>query len=515
MLQLFQTLFDRIGVNSTVPYLKRAISSEPNKNSLFGVSIILSQYNVGNVCVKFEDKTDLSDTECPCIIIYDGEYTIVETVNEDTVRLYSEGKGERTCPKSDFFQDWNGVAMLLQPDEHSCEPHYGEHRNALQKARFKMLSFIGVIAMMFFAAILTNPLVETWSWWAALIVNIAGMAVAFMLLQKQLHIPNRFADKLCGLAKESHCEDVTNSEGGELFGLVKLSEVGGGFFFVNTMALLFFVPASIYFLALISVCVLPFTFWSVWYQKFKAKSWCVLCLCTLALMWLQAIVYFAGGTFGMVSHQWITALYLIAGYATAVLALNRLMSVLENGRNGERWHTEYNRLKANDSVIKAFESDADRFATDQEHCSSLVFGNPDAANQITILSNPYCGPCAKMHERIQNLPGNAVSIKYAFAYFASRGDRINRYMIAAYQQLGARRTWDLMTDWYCGGKIRGEAFFDGLGIDPDTEAVEAELDKHARWRQDDRLYGTPTVLINGREIVYPYVVEDYMYIAQV
>ncbi|MDE6461380.1 MAG: hypothetical protein K2L32_01215 [Muribaculaceae bacterium] len=287
-------------------------------------------------------------------------------------------------------------------------------------------------------------------------------------------------------------------------------KVGGGFFFVNTAALLFFTPASIYFLALISVCVLPFTFWSIWYQKFKAKSWCVLCLYTLALMWLQAIVYFAGGTFDMVSHQWLTALYLIAGYAIAVLALNRLMSVLENDRNGERWHTEYNRLKANDNVIKAFESDADRFATDQERCSSLVFGNPDAANQITILSNPYCGPCAKMHERIKNLPGNAVSIKYTFAYFASRGDRINRYMIAAYQQLGARRTWDLMTDWYNGGKIRGEAFFDGLGIDPDTEAVEAELDKHARWRQDDRLYGTPTVLVNGREIVYPYVVEDYM-----
>ena len=362
-------------------------------------------------------------------------------------------------------------------------------------------------------ALTVNPLVGKWFFWAALAVNLLGIGVAFLLLQKQLHITNRFADKLCGIAKESHCEDVTNSNGGSLFGLVKLSEVGGGFFLVNTLGLLF-APGAIFYLALVSVCVLPFSFWSIWYQKFKARSWCVLCLTTLALMWLQAIIYVIGDAFQPAISQWWPAIGLIAAYTIAVLLLNRIMDWLDAKRVGKLWQTEYNRLKLDDTVLKAFEANAERFETDAEHCSSLLFGSPEANDQITVLSNPYCAPCATMHERIKSLPGSAVNVRYVFAFFPSRGDRMNRYLIAAYQQLGAERTWDLMTEWYAGGKEKDEDFFKGLGLNPDSEAVDREMEKHARWRNDDRLLGTPTVMINGREIVYPYNVEDFMYVTQ-
>ena len=35
----------------------------------------------------------------------------------------------------------------------------------------------------------------------------------------------------------------------------------------------------------LNIFTLPYSFWSVWYQKAKAKQWCVLCLIIQALLW--------------------------------------------------------------------------------------------------------------------------------------------------------------------------------------------------------------------------------------
>ncbi len=513
MIQLLTRLFETQNIQYTRKGLERTIRETPYNPSLISVSHILSKYNISHPCVEFMNKEDITEDECPCFIVFENGFAIVESITNESVTLYVQQKGLIEISRDVFLKKWNGVAMLVKPDKQSGEMYYDYRHKAQQKFRLKSAALVSALVVMSLIAAIFNPLAGRWVLWVALAINLLGVGVAYLLLQKQLHIPNKFADKLCGIAKESHCENVTDSDGGSLFGLVKLSEVGGGYFLVNTIALLF-APGTLFYLAVVSVCVLPFSFWSIWYQKYKAKSWCVLCLCTLALMWTQAIVYTAGGAFSQPGTQPIFVISLIAGYVVAVLSINRIMGWLDAKRIGDIWRTEFNRLKLDDTVVTAFESDAAIFDTDTENCTSLIFGDPNATNCITVLSNPYCVPCAQMHERIKNIPGSAVSVKYVFAFFPSRGDRMNRYLIAAYLQLGAERTWELMTEWYSGGKEKGEEFFSGLGLNPDSDAVNREIEKHAKWRSDDRLYGTPTVLINGREIVYPYNVEDYMYLTQ-
>jgi hypothetical protein len=43
-------------------------------------------------------------------------------------------------------------------------------------------------------------------------------------------------------------------------------------------------------LGLLSLVVLPFTLWSVWYQWKVAKTWCPLCLGVVAVLWVEAIL---------------------------------------------------------------------------------------------------------------------------------------------------------------------------------------------------------------------------------
>ena len=62
---------------------------------------------------------------------------------------------------------------------------------------------------------------------------------------------------------------------------------------VSTVLLIF--PQYINLLALCNLICLPFSFWSVWYQNFRAHAWCTLCLCVQSMLWLLFFCYLFGG----------------------------------------------------------------------------------------------------------------------------------------------------------------------------------------------------------------------------
>lgn len=199
------------------------------------------------------------------------------------------------------------------------------------------------------------------------------------------------------------------------------------------------------------------------------------------------------------------------GYAAVILAVNRLMDSLRRMRNGVASERKYNSLRTRDEVIEAIEAGKPVYDTGTEVCTSIVFGNPDAKRSITVFSNPYCGPCAAMHRRMENMPGKNLCIRYVMTAFSEQKATVNRLFISAYRKLGAERTWRLMSEWFEGGKMMGADFFDGLGLDPEEKDVLAEYEKHRKWRDNTNPAGTPTVMVNGRELVSPYSVEDYIY----
>src|SRR6185312_14488492 len=67
------------------------------------------------------------------------------------------------------------------------------------------------------------------------------------------------------------------------------SEVGF-FYFAGTWLVLLFggnTPLVWYVLAVMNIVSLPYTFYSIYYQAWVAKQWCVLCCTVQALLWLE------------------------------------------------------------------------------------------------------------------------------------------------------------------------------------------------------------------------------------
>lgn len=157
--------------------------------------------------------------------------------------------------------------------------------------------------------------------------------ICFLLVQKTLKIHSHTADRMCGVIEAGGCDSVLETKASSFFGIFNWSEVGLSYFSVSLFVLLLF-PQYISYLAVINFCCLPFSFWSVWYQKFRVKAWCTLCLCVQALLWLLFVVYLVGGWYSDMLPITSKFYALVAAYAVALLSLNRLFSFINRYTDG-------------------------------------------------------------------------------------------------------------------------------------------------------------------------------------
>jgi hypothetical protein len=304
-----------------------------------------------------------------------------------------------------------------------------------------------------------------------------------------------------------------------------------GYFAANVCILLFLPDLIPYFVA-INILAIPYTVWSVWYQKVKAKQWCPLCLIVQVLLWAIFLINLICGyinipelsfhcQLSIVNCQLIAAVCI---YAIPVFALNLIIPKLSEGNQVERLRQEINSIKANDELFKTLLKQQPFYEVNKAD-SQILFGNQDASLQITILTNPHCNPCAKMHTRIDKMINSRgeshlptqktnICIQYIFSAFNEDLEYANRYFIAIYLEKGADAAGQLYTTWFEKGKALKEAFFNVLKLDMTNPAIEIEFQKHKSWKKKTQLRATPTILVNGYKLPETYKIEDLQYFTE-
>ena len=158
--------------------------------------------------------------------------------------------------------------------------------------------------------------------WVVMIFDIAGLWFSWSLVQKSLGIHTAAANAVCSAIEEGGCDEIAQSEASSFMGIVKWSEVGLAYFSVSLMAMLLF-PQTLPALAAINILCLPYTVWSISYQKFVAKTWCTLCVCVQCTLWLLFVAYLIGGWTKQVFPLGWDFVILGCVYGVVLLAINR------------------------------------------------------------------------------------------------------------------------------------------------------------------------------------------------
>jgi hypothetical protein len=214
--------------------------------------------------------------------------------------------------------------------------------------------------------------------------------------------------------------------------------------------------------------------------------------------------------------------------------INILVPKLNRERYLSRIKQEINSLKADEDVFKAFLTKQPRYTlpvplsetqergnTDR-HCGpdpqspnrGIIFGASNCKLHITILSNPYCNPCALMHKRVEKLlkdTNHQVCVEYILSSFTDELESTNKFLIAAALQKDKAEMLRIFSDWFEKGKPQRDGFFKDLNLDMSRPEIEAEFQKHKEWKEETKLRATPAILVNGYKLPENYRIEDLRY----
>jgi thiol-disulfide isomerase/thioredoxin len=456
---LFSHLFQTLNINHTKAFLKQQVELRAI-NSLGAFSGLLDTYHIANVAVRLHQPQQLSQATFPCVAHCQKEgsseayFVVINNLKEGVVEYYDGQKTQQTNIEN-FAKSWSGHLLLLSPDEHSGEPNYAANRKAERvEVLQSVLGYVGLVALAVWL------LVQASGWQSAvwLLCQYLGLGLCTLLLINTFGQPSAFVHKLCHLGKQTNCGAVLGSSAARLFGWLSWSEVGFMFFLSNILGCMLFGIES----------VMGFNVWlvplwvvgglaSVYYQWRVAKAWCTLCLGVLAVLWIGALVgspYIYGLQFQI--YNFLSPIF----YLPMLLAVGLWFLVRPFVIAHQQYKTTTQALgqwQHNSEVFKALLAQQAPVSIEPLAHEDQI-GATDAPVIVTMVSNPNCGPCK-----------------------------------TAYKEL---------TDWqryFCDEmQLRIRHIYSG----------EERYQSHDDWAAQVNIEYTPTIYINGRQIIEPYSFKD-------
>lgn len=322
---IFCDFLTALQVPHTYYYSTEQFENMPFK-SIFGLSRLLRDYGVDTQGYKLGTPTEITALTPPFLANTPRGFVIVTGVEDDNITYMTEGQSE-TMPTTQFCEAWGGAVLCAFPKSTASEPDYLLHARIqfFMNIKRKVLAVVTVALLIY--AFIAQHLYGNISAILATVFNLVGLYFTYLLVQKSAHIKNSHADRVCGVLQQHGCDDILASDASKFFGLFGWSEVGFAYFSISLLTLLLF-PSALPWLALINVCCLPFTAWSIWYQRFRAHTWCTLCVSVQATLWLLFFSYLPSGWYHHIFPLSPTLFVLGALYLVTLLGLNAVMPLI-------------------------------------------------------------------------------------------------------------------------------------------------------------------------------------------
>lgn len=322
---LFSDFLTALGVPHTEDYSDRRFNALSFR-SLYGLSKLLGEYGVASQGLVLEAPVQLSVAPTPFLAATPAGLVIVTSVHAGRIEYLTQGVRE-AMPLVEFAKIYTGRILVARADRQSREPGYAEHARTIFFTKAKRVVLVAALAFVLAYFFVVNGIWHHASAVLVAVFDVVGLYFCYLLMGKTLKVHNAAADRVCGVLQKGGCDHVLADKSSTFFGIFSWSEVGFTYFSVSLITLVA-VPSMTSWLAAINVCCLPFTVWSISYQKFVIKHWCTLCVCVQTTLWLLFACYLGGGWLKGVFPLGMGFFVLVLVYAVVLLAINRLTPYL-------------------------------------------------------------------------------------------------------------------------------------------------------------------------------------------
>ncbi|WP_019990225.1 vitamin K epoxide reductase family protein [Rudanella lutea] len=498
----------------TAKTVKEELYLHPDFPSLLAMSDLLTEWKVSNLATRIRPE-QLVEIPLPAIVyleINGGYFAPVRKVTNERVEWLDTQRGWQTDSLTDFSRKWNGVILLIEPDESSGEANYQQKKReaALQNARLPMVIGGLILCLICMGGLfLPQAVFNNGPLWGLLLTKLTGIVVTTLLLWSTIDADNSLLRSLCSLDNRTDCNSVLTSKAAKLWGWLGWAEIGFTYFAGSFLALLMGLstaqPAVLSWLIVLNVLALPYTLYSVYYQYRVAKSWCTLCLLVQVLLWAE---------FALGAPHWQSITPVVNGQTIALFGLAFLVPIigwvflkkpLQDATQVFPLRRELQRAKFNPEYVESLFTRQPQMPPIFEGMRVVTMGNPEAEHTLTVVTNPLCGPCRRLHPQLEALVERTDTINCQFVFIGSAESVAVTQKLLSLSPDDAERAMHL---WYT--RNDHDSIEWRKGISPSEEFVDArqQLQLHARWSELAQVVGTPTLYLNGRQIPLTYTLND-------
>lgn len=505
-MNIVEVLLRELKVKHSKSFIDEYFVNAPDSNNMLGIQRVLTRYNIENVGIHFDNKEEAGVT-FPCILHMGNSFVVGVDLNDDFIR-YHDGKEFKEEETFLFNEKWTGNALLITDKQNAKEP--GLIRNRMTDLYDTIVRYFFIVVFFVLGVLIisrdgiSNPISVN------VIFDLMGIIICFLLFQKQLFSQTDFVDRFCSVLQKGGCDSILNSEKSKFLGLISWTEIGFAYFSSRILCL-FLDEHSLPLLQMIGWAAMLYGIWSIWYQTFKAKHWCTLCVIVQIIVWATGIYnIFVCQRLYLSIREAYTFPACFAIVFLIIHIISEYYSAMERYTNIAK---DFLNFKLQDSIMKAALVDSQEAKIDKND-SSIIFGDEYAPITLSAFINPYCHACAETHKKLMNLiiENPAVNIQYLYSTLDD-GNRLGcLYFIALYQQKNHKEALKYIEEWYRNGRFYPDRTISESSVDINREEVILEYNKHKQWNNKTRLGKTPTIIIDGYLMPKYYKVNDFIYL---
>ena len=513
-----EMLLHRLNTKFT-PYSIRNLQQHPDYPSLLSINHTLNQLQIDNIALRATYEQLQNEFPKPLLVHTQqqgGTYRVIDTLDEENVYFVNKKGTLQSQSKEDFLKSWSGVAVLVDEQTKGVEKDYAANRTKalLDQAKLPGIA-VGLVLLMVYTFYYTNNVSSAFDY-LFLLTKALGIAATIPLMIRLVDKENPFVEKLCHSSK-ANCSSILDSPAASFLGVFAWSEIGFVYFATLFFYLLLFQAHANVLIAGFALLAAPYTAYSLYYQWKIARQWCRLCLAVQVVLLLElglAIAFFSTYTLSPVSLPSILALVLVL--VMAVSGYGLLKPILIEWRSFKQQFPRLNRIKYKQEVFQLLLRKNP--AMDTSGVIPIQLGNPEGKHQLTIISNPTCGPCINMHQKLfEVLKGKEnVGVQEIFLtgqHENSRDYQIAKCMVTLYQSTKTTTAKEAIAAYYEDKDSKSwMQKYDQAKAD--RAEVKQTLEQHRAWCREREISSTPTILYNGYQFPKEYTIEDLDYLLE-
>jgi len=476
------------------------VQSHPSYPSLHAITGVLDHFNIPNLALQIPKNED-TYAQLPPIFLAQintqtGEdFVIVKKHNGQCVLFFSHTKKIK-IKLDEFLKKFTGIILAIEKPEDAKQTN----KAAKHKGSYSFFLIVSLLLIISIIVASGSNIVSA----CYFLMALTGIYISTAIFKQGQGEQSFLGDTFCAqTTKKNNCNSILTSKGAQL-GFYTLSDYSIIYFVGIAIAALFLSLSQIDFNVLytISLLALPVTIYSIYYQYAVAKTWCLLCLSIVAVLWIQALMIILTGSynFGFNTITLLEILLVAASFFTAFAVWNILSPHLKQFKTLKESKIKYFRFKRDFSLFQTLLYKSKLVDTHIPNASEIVFGNKAASLVITLVTSPFCGHCKPVHLLIEQiLKRYTEQVKLIIRFSVQEANtplvEITTQLLNLYHTEGKDKCLEAMHDIY--GAIDYEVWIKKWGVVADKSTYLETLRLERAWCQRQAVNFTPVILING------------------